>query len=180
MSNPSAGAQPPHQPSEQPAPRPTGPGAEPPPPVRTAVKLMWVGAALALLSVLLLPLQTAALREQLADQPAPGIDTDALVTTAITFAVVIGLISAGLWALMAVKNRKGKTWARITATVLAGLNILVTLATLTGAGGTSTTTLNLLLSVVSLVLAGVIVYLLWQRPASEWFDAMSRESATPA
>jgi hypothetical protein len=107
---------------------------------------MWVGAALALLSVLLVPLQTDTIREQFADQPDTGVDIDTLVNSAIGFAVVVGLISVGLWALMAVMNRKGKKWARITATVL----------------------------------AGVIVYLLWQRSASEWFDAMSRGSATSA
>jgi hypothetical protein len=40
--------------------------------------------------------------------------------------------------------------------------------------------LALVFGVASLILAGVIVYLLWQRPASEWFDAMSRGSATSA
>lgn len=180
MSQPSAGDQPPPQSEQAPSRPATGPGAEPPPPVRTAVKLMWVGAALAVLSVLLVPLQTDTIREQLAEQPDAGVDIDTLVNTTIAIVVVVGLISVGLWALMAVMNRKGKTWARITATVLAGLNILFTLASLTGAAGTSTTTLALLLGVVSLVLAGVIVYLLWQRSASEWFDAMSRGSATPA
>lgn len=181
MSQPSAGAQPPHQPYEQSAP-PSAAGSvpEPPSPVRTAVKLMWVGAALALLSVLLLPLQTDTIREQFADQPDAGIDIDTLVNTAITVAVVIGLISVGLWILMAVMNRKGKGWARITATVLAGLNILFTLGSLTGATGTATPAVALLLSVVSIVLAGVIVYLLWQRPASEWFDAMGARSASSA
>ncbi len=179
MSQTSAGAQPPHQSSEQPAPRPAV-DTEPPPSVRTAVKLMWVGAALALLSVLLVPLQTDTIREQIADQPDTGVDIDTLVNSAITVAVVVGLISVGLWALMAVMNRKGKMWARITATVLAGLNILFTLASIAGAAGAGPTLLALLLSVVSLVLAGVIVYLLWQRSASEWFDAMSRGSATSA
>ncbi len=168
MSQPSAGAQPPHQSS-----------AEPPPPVRTAVKLMWAGAALALLNVLLLPLQTDTIREQFADQPDTGVDIDTLVNTTIIAGIVIGLISVGLWVLMAVMNRKGKSWARITATVLGGLSILATLAAITGTVGAGTT-LTLLLSVISLVLAGVIVYLLWQRSASEWFDAMNRGSATPA
>lgn len=181
MSQQSAGAQPPHHSYEQSAhPSGAGPGAEPPPPVRTAVKLMWVGAALALLGVLVVPRQTDAIRDQLADRPDAGIDIDTFVNTAIAVAVVVGLISVGLWVLMAVMNRKGKTWARITATVLAGLNILFTLAAITGAAGASPTTLTLLLSVVSLVLAGVIVYLLWQRPASEWFDAMTRGSASHA
>ncbi len=177
MSQPSAGGQPPHQSYEQSAhPSAAGPGAEPPPPVRTAVKLMWAGAALALLGVLLVPLQTDAIRDQVAEQ-SPGLDIDAVVSAGIAVAVVVGLISVGLWVLMAVMNRKGKVWARITATVLAGLNIVFTLASISGATGTAPPALALVISVVSLILAGVIVYLLWQRPASEWFDAMGARSA---
>ncbi|MEJ7783098.1 MAG: hypothetical protein WKF99_11035 [Solirubrobacteraceae bacterium] len=61
------------------------------------------------------------------------------------------------------------------------LNILSLLASISGAAaGTALPPLALGFGVVSLILAGVIVYLLWQRPASEWFDAMSRGSATSA
>lgn len=181
MSQQSAGAQPPHHSYEQSAhPSAAGPGAKPPPPVRTAVRLMWVGAALALLNLLLLPLQTDTIRDQFADQPDVGIDPDTLVSTTIAAGVVLGLIAVGLWVLMALMNGKGKSWARITATVLGGLNILSLLASLSGAAGTALPPLALVLGVASLILAGVIVYLLWQRPASEWFDAMGRGSATSA
>jgi len=157
-----------------------GPDAEPPSPVRTAVKLMWVGAALAVLGVLFTVLQPDAIRDQIAEQPVAGVDTDTLVTTTVVAVAVVGLISVGLWVLMAVMNRKGKTWARIMATVLAGLNVVFSLASFSGATGTATPTLTLFFSGVSVVLAAVIVYLLWQRPASEWFDAMSHRSAAPA
>ncbi|MDQ3608032.1 MAG: hypothetical protein M3459_03900 [Actinomycetota bacterium] len=123
-----------------------------------------------------MPLQTDAIRDQVAEQ-SPGLDIDAVVSAGIAVAVVVGLISVGLWVLMAVMNRKGKVWARITATVLAGLNIVFTLASISGATGTAPPALALVISVVSLILAGVIVYLLWQRPASEWFDAMGARSA---
>lgn len=181
MSQQSAGAQPPHHSYEQSAhPSAAGPGAKPPPPVRTAVKLMWVGAALALLNLLLLPLQTDTIRDQFADQPDVGIDPDTLVSTTIAAGVVFGLIAVGLWVLMALMNGKGKSWARITATVLGGLNILSLLASISGAAGTALPPLALVLGVASLILAGVIVYLLWQRPASEWFDAMGARSASHA
>ncbi len=178
MSQPSAGDPQPGRLSEYPSPQRTeGPDAEPPTPVRTSVKLMWVGAALTLLGLLFVPLQIDAIRDQVAEQAGPGVDTDTVFNSAIAFAIVIGLISVGLWALMAVMTRKGKGWARITATVLAGLNILVTLSSLTGATGATPTLLALIPSVASVIVAGVIVYLLWQRPASEWFEAMSRRSA---
>ncbi len=82
---------------------------------------------------------------------------------------------------MALMNGKGKSWARITATVLGGLNILSLLASISGAAaGTALPPLALVFGVASLILAGVIVYLLWQRPASEWFDAMGARSASHA
>ncbi len=181
MSQPSAGASPPHQPSEHPASYPAaGPGGEPPPPVRTAVRLMWVGAALTLLVVLLVPAQLDATLEQVAEESGPGVANDAAFNSAIAGAVVMGLVLVAVWVLMAVMNRKGKTWARITATVLAGVNILSMLSAIIGATGATATPLALIPSVISLVLAAVIVYLLWQRPSSEWFDAMGRRSASPA
>ena len=164
--------------------QPSGAGpasqSDPPQPVRTAVLLMWVGAAISLLSVILTVAQTDAIREQLSRQQLPaGTDVDAVLSTTIAVAVVIGVIGVALWALMAVMNRRGKVWARIVATVLGALNVLLNLLTIAGAAG-ATPSLSLLVGVVSLLLAAVIVFLLWRPESSRWYDAMSRSAPTAA
>ncbi len=54
-------------------------------------------------------------------------DIDAAFGVVIGVVVVFGLIGVILWLWMAAKNNKGKNWARITATVLAGINIMFSL-----------------------------------------------------
>ncbi len=98
---------------------------EPPQPLRTAVLLMWVGAGLYGWSVLLFPTQLDFLRESLEEQgfSDTGFDDAVLLAPLVGAVIVTLVISAGLWILMAVMNRRGKAWARITATVLAGINL---------------------------------------------------------
>ena len=72
---------------------------------------------------------------------------------------------------MAVKNGQGRSWARVVATVLGGLNIVFTLLNL--AGGTATT-LTVVSGLVSLVLAGVILYLLYRPESTRFYDFRSR------
>lgn len=164
--------------------RPSGTGpasqSDPPQPVRTAVRLMWAGAAISALAVILTVAQTGAIREQLSGQQLPaGTDLDAVVSATIAVVVAIGVIGVALWALMAIMNRRGKAWARIVATVLGALNVLLNLLTIGGAVG-ATPTLSLLMGVVSLVLAAVIVFLLWRPESSRWYDAMSAKTPTAA
>ncbi len=85
--------------------------------------------------------------------------------------MVAGLIGVGLWVWMAVKNGQGRSWARVVATVLGALNIVFTLFGL--AGGTATP-VTLVSSLVSLVLAGVILYLLYRPESTRFYDFRSR------
>jgi len=161
----------------QPSPGPTS-QPDPPQPVRIAVLLMWVGAALAVLGIVLTVAQSDAIREQISSQQLPaGTSIDAAVTGAIAVAVVIGVIGVALWVLMAIMNRRGKVWARIVATVLGGLNVLLNLLAIGGAVG-ATPGLSLVVGVVSLLLAAVIIVLLWRPESSRWYDAM--RSPAPA
>jgi len=141
--------------------------------VSVAVKLMWAGAALTGLSVVLGLTQTEGIREELSTQQLPtGTTLDAAVTAAIVATIVVGVITAALWVLMAIMNRRGKTWARIVATVLGALNILVNLLALGGAGGVRPS-ISLVSGVVSVLLAAVVIVLLWRPESSRWYDAMS-------
>ena len=93
-----------------------------------AVQLMYVGAALSIVGIIL----AWTTKSQLTDQIAAAGPTltpdqvDAAVTVSLATATVIGLIGVGLWLWMAWANGAGKSWARVVATVLGGLNVLST------------------------------------------------------
>lgn len=184
MSTPTSG------PFETPPPPPAGPWAsdnlpphpmsgyapapvEQPPSILTAVRLMFVGAAFGLLGVLLTFTQTDAIRDAVEDSDSSltASEVDTFVNVSIASAVVAGLVGVGLWVWMAVKNGQGRSWARVVATVLGGLNIVFTLFGL--AGGTSTA-LTLAFSLVSLALAAVILFLLYRPESTRFYDFRSR------
>ena len=105
------------------------------------------------------------------DDTLTSSEVDTLVNVSIGSAVVAGLVGVGLWVWMAVKNGQGRSWARVVATVLGALNIVFTLLGL--AGGTATA-VTLVSSLVSLVLAGVILYLLYRPESTRFYDFRSR------
>jgi hypothetical protein len=144
--------------------------AAPPPPLLTAVRLMYVGAALSVLFLILGLALAGSLRDQIAeDQPDLSTsELDAAVAISTAFAVIIGLISVGLWIWMAVMNRKGRSWARIVATILGGLNIVFTLI-----GLTQNTGIGTVVNLISIALAAAILWLLYRPESSAYYAAMS-------
>jgi hypothetical protein len=170
---------PPMQPGNMP-----GPGAQTasapvqPQSIQRAVLLMRVGAGLSVLSILITLLTRDSLRSQVARALRKSSTTltaqqlDAAVTVAVSIAVVVGLISVGLWLWMASANAKGRSWARIVATVLGALSVLSLLSSV--AQG-QMTTLNLVVSLISLVLAIVILVLLWRKESSAYYEAVKAQ-----
>lgn len=147
-------------------------GVEQPQSIRTAVRLMQVGAALSVLSILFTLVQRDEIRDMIEDEN-PSFTTDEVdtaVSVGITLSIVGALIAAGLWLWMANSNAKGKTWARTTATVLGGINVLFTLINL--AGG-QLTGLGAVFTVVSLALAVTILVLLYRPDSNRFYDMMS-------
>ena len=149
------------------------PEPDPPPPLATAVKLMYVGAGLSALSVLTNLFQRDELREQIAenDSSLTEDEIDTAVNVGTAFSIVLGIVVIGLWIWMARSNERGQSWARTTATVLGALSIVSLLLTL--AVGQSTA-LSTVFGVVSLVLAAVILYQLYRPESSEYYRARSR------
>ena len=106
---------------------------------------MWAGVALSALSLVVTLATLGSLkdqiREQLAEQDTKVTEdaVNASYTAGIAFAVILGILGILLWLLMAWKNGQGRSWARIVATILAGLNVLLTLGgpAIGGTTGTS-------------------------------------------
>jgi hypothetical protein len=157
--------------------QPTGPPRPPAPaPVRTAVKLMYAGAAFSAvelitgLALIIVDIQ-AAVRGRFLGHSLTGPQMRPLI---ITVWIVIGLAVIALWLWMAWANGQGRNWARIASTVLAGLATLQ----LRGAfrqpvshAGFSVTVLsygNVVLFVAAWLGGAAAVWLLW-RPASSAF-----------
>jgi sorbitol-specific phosphotransferase system component IIBC len=161
---------PPPPPFQYESPGMTAAPATPPPPLVTAVRLMYVGAALSAIFLIIGLTQGDSLRDQIADnQPELSAnELDAAVAVGTAVAVIIGLISVGLWIWMAVMNGKGRSWARVVATVLGGLNIVFTLI-----GLTQNTGIGTIVNMVSIVLAAAILWLLYRPESSAYYAAMS-------
>ena len=126
---------------------------EQPATIANAVKLMYVGAAVGLVGTLVMLTQVDAIREAI-EEDDPSLspsEVDTAVNLGVGSIVVMGLIGVGLWIWMAVKNGQGRSWARVVASVLGGLNILFTLLTLAQGGATA---LALVFSLIGIALAG--------------------------
>jgi hypothetical protein len=163
-----SGAQMPEQPQ-----RPAAPV-----PVQMAVKLMYAGAALSAVDLIVGLVTIGSLKNSI--KKADPTFTSAQLHTAevglIAFAVFFGLIGIGLWLWMARANNAGKSWARITGTVLFGLNTLLVVLSLVRPHAS----LGLVFSLV-VWLAGLgAVILLWRSESSQYFAAMSGNRTQPS
>jgi hypothetical protein len=149
------------------------PEPDPPPSLATAVRLMYVGAGLSAVSFVVNVFQRDEIREQIAenDSSLTQDELDTAANAAVAVSVVIGLVVVGLWIWMARSNARGQSWARTTATVLGVLSILSLAATL---GMGQSTALATVLSLASVVLAAVILYLLYRPESTRYYDARSR------
>lgn len=142
--------------------RPGDPGPAPSS-VRTAVTLIWVGAALGLLSTVLGFLELdSRIDEAAADMGTTDVEVDrAVLQGGVVFGILTGAaVSIGLAFLFAYFIGKGAGWARIVYTVLGAAGLLFSLPVIADQRG-----VDLLLSVVGTAITIAVVVLLF-RPAS--------------
>ena len=141
--------------------------------VLRAVKVMYVGLAASLLGIVVDMTTLSSTRGQIIKH-SPTLTT-AQVNSAehveIGLFIVGGLIGAALWLWMAQSCRAGKSWARVTSTVLFGIDTLSVLisSTVTPDGG-----LTRIYGLVIWVIGLIAVILLWQRASSDYFRSARR------
>jgi hypothetical protein len=142
-----------------------------PPSLLTAVKLMYAGAALSVVTFLIALTQKDAIRKAIVVR-YPSY-TDAQIHTATNFglvsAAVGSIIGLALWLWMASANKKGHTWARVVSSILFGLNTLGLIYILVAAAGT--TTIQKIVGVVVWLVALAAVVFLWRPDSSAYFNA---------
>ena len=134
----------------------TGKGPAP----RNVVIAYWLLIAAGVLNLLASVIQssdpltgvTPGQREQL---EASGMTAESLTGVLTATIIIVAIVATAIYILLAVMIRKGKNWARITATVLAGLSLFGIFA-----GGLGS------LSVLLGVAAVVLCYL---KPSNEYF-----------
>jgi hypothetical protein len=151
--------------------------ASPPPSVRLAVRLMWVGAAISLIGIVVMFLLRDELRDQIEEaEPTLTADqVDTSVAVGLTVMGLVGVVIVALWIWMATANGQGKAWARTVATVLGVLNVLFTLLSFVGG---QFTPLGALLNLLNIALAVVILVMLYRPDANRFYDAVSRQRLT--
>lgn len=146
-------------------------GAAPPQSVVMAVRLMYAGAVVSALSLIVGLATVGSLKTSLkkSDPSLTATQLHNLQSVVIVGSVAIGLISIGLWVWMAFMNKAGKSWARIVASVLFGLDTLFLLLGLARAGAAAGTLVSILTWLIGL---GAVI-MLWRRDATEYFKARS-------
>ena len=160
-------------PSAGQAPEPVRP--EPPPTMVMAVRLMYAGAVVSALSLIVGLATVGSLRDSLhkAQPSLTPTQLHDLQTVVVVGSVFIGLISIGLWLWMAMMNKAGKPWARIVATVLFGLDTLFLLLGVARAGAAAGTLVSILTWLIGL---GAVIYL-WRKDASAYFSPQAGQQA---
>jgi hypothetical protein len=148
---------------------------EPPPSVVMAVRLMYAGAVVSAVSLVVGLATVGSLRSALHKSQPTLTPTQLhdLQTIVVVGSVVIGLISIGLWVWMALMNKAGKSWARIVATVLFGLDTLFLLLGVARAGAAASSLVSILIWLIGL---GAAV-LLWRKDSTEYITAQSASRA---
>lgn len=149
-------------------PEPQRPAA--PSSIQTAVKLMYAGAALSLIELIVGLATIGSLKSAIvtagnkAGKHYTATQVHDLEVTSIALGVIAGVIAIGLWLWMARASATGHSYARIVGTVLFGLNTLFLLIGL----ARPHVGLGLVFNVL-VWLAGLgAVIMLWRKESSEY------------
>jgi hypothetical protein len=137
--------------------------------VLNAVKLMYAGAAISLVSLIVsltgISGTKAAIRKA---RPSLTVaQVNQLDHFIIGLAIVSGLVGIGLWLWMARATGQGRNWARILSTVLFGLATL----DLFGVFSQPKTALGLIFPLLTWLVGAGAIYLLWRPDSSSFFKA---------
>lgn len=135
--------------------------------VQTAVKLMYIGAGLSFIE-LLVGLVTISSVKAAIIKAYPHYSTSqvhSLEVASVGIGVLVGLISIGLWLWMSRASANGHNYARITGTVFFGLNSLFLVLSLARPHASLGLVFNLLVWIAGL---GAVI-MLWRSDSSAYF-----------
>jgi uncharacterized membrane protein SirB2 len=135
--------------------------------VTRAAQAMYVGAVASLVGIVIDFLTRHSLRTALQknDHKLTTSQLNNLYHVEIGVFIIVGLLAAGLWVWMAQSNKAGKSWARIVATVLFGIDTLSLIAGAVAPGGAGTRIYGIVVWVIGLV----AIIFLWRRESTAFF-----------
>ncbi len=148
--------------------------------MRNAVRLMYLGAVVSLIKVIADVATERRTRSAMltalkagAKKSGATVTTSQLnagITAGLAMAFVLGLIGAGLWIFVARASRSGKGWARVTGSILFGLDTLALLIGPPDVGirGPQAAVARLFAGIVWLIGLAAVVYL-WQKDSTVFF-----------
>ena len=139
----------------------------PPPSVANAVKLMYVGAAVSTVSLLITLVDLGGLKTAIkkARPSWNATQVNQYDRFLIIVAVLSGVIGIALWLWMSWASKNGRNWARIVSTVLFCLATL----DLVGVFGQPKTAIGLIFPVLTWLVGLGAVFLLWRPDANAFF-----------
>ncbi len=139
--------------------------------VRNAVRLMYAGAALSAIVVIVTLVSIGSLKANiLAHYPYYTVtQRHTAEVAAVVTSIIGGLIAIGLWLWMAWANGRGRNWARIVAAVFFGINTLDLLASFARVHAVGSLIVSVLVWLVGL---GAIVFL-FNKESAAYFKPRS-------
>ena len=146
---------------------------QPPSSVRTAVKLMYAGAVLSALAVIITAVTIGSIKSTIMarhpDYTLPQLHRAEAAN--VTVAVIGGLIAIGLWLWMAWANGRGRSWARVLSAVFFGINTLDLLLSLSLRHSTAEAhaTGSLIIGIVVWLVGLAVIVLLFNKQSSPFY-----------
>lgn len=133
-----------------------------------AVKLMYAGAVVSGISVILQFITIAVARSTFRKQHPhyTAAQVHQLVVEAVAQVTLVGVISVGLWIVMARTNLAGRGWARIAASVLFALNTINLIQSVRIYG----VQIGLIPDALIWLIGLAAVMFLWRRESSDFFQ----------
>jgi hypothetical protein len=139
-----------------------------PPSLRNAVRLMYAGAALEVISLIVALLTIGSLKAAIL-KADPNFTATQLHNAQVagTVSVVVGaVITIGLWLWMAWANGRGRRWARIVSAVFFGINTLSLVVSFARVHVTATVIIAVLVWLVGLA----AIVLLFRKDSSAYYQ----------
>jgi len=136
--------------------------------VQTAVRLMYAGAALSVIE-LIVGLTTVSNLKSNIKKAFPHYTASQVHTAEVrevVAGVLLGVIAIALWLWMARANEAGRNWARITGTVFFGLNTVSLLLALVRPHAS----LSLIFSILVWLVGLGAVIMLWRKESAPHFN----------
>jgi hypothetical protein len=148
----------------QPYPSSGQPPESPPRPVLNAVKLMWAGAVVEAVT-LVVGLATISSTKAAIHRDNPKL-TAQQIDTSVNVDLGYVVLSIVLWIVVSLACRRGRAWARITGTVLFAINTLMIVLAVSRFSAGIGILINLLVWLIGL---GAVI-LLWRKESGEFFS----------